>query len=167
MKTLFLTLLLLLPITSYSLEGSVSLFTGNKSGAIFDVGYENLRIEMIGSDNPILGLSLKTAFDFSNKSKLWFGVGMWEHQNSITDNTDTWFVNTLETESVEPAIFIEYEHSSGWFFRASHHEGETSAIFKGLDIVGTYPDIEFIPKNKTVTESFSEELYFIGYKLNF
>lgn len=167
MKNLFITLLLLLPITSYALEGSISGFTGTKSGIIVDVGSENLRAEFIGTDNPVLGLSLKGAFNLSNKSKLWLGVGYWEHEATILDNTDTWFITTIETEEFIPVVFVEYEHISGWFIRASHYEGETTANFKGLDVIGIYPDLEFIPKGKSVTTKFSEDLYFIGYKLNF
>lgn len=167
MKNLFITLLLLLPITSYALEGSISGFTGTKSGMILDIGSENLRAEFIGTDNPVLGLSLKGAFNLSDKSKLWLGVGYWEHEAVTTDKTDTWFITTKETEEYVPAIFVEYEHSSGWFVRASHYEGETTANFKGIDRVDAYPNVQFIPKSKAVTTKFSEELYFIGYKLNF
>jgi len=167
MKKLFITLLLLSSFSAYAAEGSVSLFTGDKSGMILDIGSENLRAEFIGTDNPILGVSLKGALDLSDKSKLWFGVGYWEHEQTITDTSDTWFITSKETEEYVPALFIEYEHKSGWFARASHYEGETAATFKGLDIVGTFPNVEFIPKSKTVAKKFSEELYFIGYKLKF
>ena len=165
MKTLIIALLMSITLT-VSADGSISLFSGTKSGVIADYGAENIRIEFIGTGNPVLGASLKGAFDVGG-DKLWFGVGYWEHEATTTDTSDDWYITTLETEEYVPAIFVEYAHSSGWFVRASHYEGETTANFKGLDIVSAFPDIQYIPKGKVVTTKFSEELYFVGYKLEF
>jgi len=140
--------------------GSVSLFSGTRSGIIFDAGLENLRIEMVGTDNPILGVSIKGAFSVGH-GKVWLGAGAWEYQDAITDTSREWFLQTIETSSIEPTIFVEYEHSSGWLIRATHYEGETSALFKGFKSHGHRPI------NKYVTKEFSEDLFFIGYKLNF
>lgn len=158
MKKTTLALALLLTSSSTLAAGSISLFTGTRSGMILDVGQENLRIEMVGTDNPILGVSIKGAFDIG-KGKVWLGAGAWEYQDTITNTTQDWYQTTIETSSIEPAIFVEYEHSSGWFIRATHYEGKTSALFKGINhrkVVTSY-----------ITKEFSEDLFFLGYKLNF
>lgn len=158
MKKTTLALALLLASGSVFAAGSISLFTGTRSGMILDVGQENLRIEMVGTDNPILGISLKGAFNIG-KGKVWLGAGAWEYQDSITNTTQNWYRTTIETSSIEPAIFVEYEHESGWFIRATHYEGETSATFKGTT------HRKFV--TEYVTKEFSEDLFFLGYKLNF
>jgi len=171
MKKLLITigLALSLNVSANELHLDTALFGGSNTGIYVDIGTENFRFELPVFNDSNGGFAIKAALKVSDNYKVWFGSGELSPKESVIDTSDTWERSVVNFNKSFPSLFIELEHSSGIFVRATHYDGSMSATFEKYSSYYMVDDqrVRDLIVTKVVTKEADENLLWVGYKFKF